>query len=122
MKTISELEAIRNRTLEDINLRSNEDGFRIVVGMATCGIAAGAKPVMNAFVEEIHKRNVSNAHVIMSGCVGMCKFEPLVDVIEPNGTKVTYINMNKDRAVRVVAEHIINGKVVDEYLVGADEL
>lgn len=122
MKSLSELEAIRNKTLEDMNLRSNDNDYRIVVGMATCGIAAGAKPVLNAFIEEIKKRNVSNTKVQMTGCIGMCKLEPIVDVYSPDGSKVTYVNMNKEKVVRVVTEHIVNGKVVDEYLIGSDEL
>jgi NADP-reducing hydrogenase subunit HndB len=119
MKSVSELEAIRKKTLEEISLRSNEDGIRIVVGMATCGIAAGARPVLNTFVEELAKRNVYNATVSMTGCIGMCKLEPIVEVIDAKGNKVTYVKMNSEKAVKVVVDHIVNGKVVKEYTVEA---
>jgi len=119
MKSVAELEAIRKKALEEISLRSNEDGIRIVVGMATCGIAAGARPVLNTFVEELARRNINNATVNMTGCIGMCKLEPIVEVIDAKGNKVTYVKMNPEKAVRVVVDHIVNGKVVTEYTVEA---
>lgn len=119
MKSIAELEEIRKKTLEDINMRKNKDGMRIVVGMATCGIAAGARPVMNAFLEELRKRNISNVNVVMTGCIGVCRLEPIVEVIDPNGEKVTYVKMTPEKAARVVAEHIVNGRVCAEYTIGA---
>lgn len=121
MKSLEELEAIRKKTLEDMSLRSGKDGLRVVVGMATCGIAAGARPVMNAFVEELAKRNVNNVTVSMTGCIGMCRLEPIVEVIDADGNKVTYIKMNAEKATRVVAEHLINGNVVTEYTIGSEE-
>jgi len=107
--------------LEKISLRTNADGYRVVVGMATCGIAAGARPVMTAFVEELSKRNISNSNVTMTGCIGVCRLEPVVDVIEPNGNKVTYVNMTPEKAVRVVAEHIINGRACLEYTISYED-
>jgi len=121
MKSIAELEEIRRKTLEDIKMRKNKDGMRIVVGMATCGIAAGARPVMNAFLEELKKRNISNVNVVMTGCIGVCRLEPIVEVIDPNGEKVTYVKMTPEKAARVVAEHIVNGRVCTEYTIGAAE-
>jgi len=121
MKSVAELEEIRKKTLEKISLRTNADGYRVVVGMATCGIAAGARPVMTAFVEELSKRNISNSNVTMTGCIGVCRLEPVVDVIEPNGNKVTYVNMTPEKAVRVVAEHIINGRACLEYTISYED-
>lgn len=121
MKSISELEALRKKTLEEISLRSNKDGLRVVVGMATCGIAAGARPVLNAFAEELAKRNIKNVSVIMTGCIGMCKLEPIVEIVNPDGSKVTYVKMDSEKAVKVVTDHIVNGKIVNEYTVGAQE-
>ena len=92
---------------------------RIVVGMATCGIAAGARPVMNKFVEEIAKRNLSHVTVSQTGCIGMCQYEPIVEVLEPGKEKVTYVNMTAEKATKVVVEHIVNGNPVAEYTVGA---
>lgn len=121
MKTIAELEEIRKKTLEQISLRTNNEGMRIVVGMATCGIAAGARPVMNAFLEEMKKRNISDVSVTMTGCIGICRLEPVVEVISPDGSKVTYVKMDAEKAARVVAEHIVNGRVCVDYTIGAVE-
>jgi NADP-reducing hydrogenase subunit HndB len=121
MKSIAELEAIRKKTLEQINLRSTDKEMRIIVGMATCGIAAGARPVMNAFVSELSKRNIDNVSVTMTGCIGTCRLEPIVEVIDKEGNKVTYVNMTPEKAVRVVAEHIVNGRVCVDYTIGEAE-
>ena len=120
MKTLAELEAIRQKTLDSVNLRREHEGTRVVVGMATCGIAAGARPVMLAFVEEVKKRNLSNVTVAQTGCIGICQFEPIVEVIDENGTKTTYVKMTPEKALRVVNDHIVNGKVVKEYTIGAN--
>ena len=121
MKSLAELEAIRKKTLEQIGMRKNKDGMRIVVGMATCGIAAGARPVMNAFVEELAKRNISDVAVTMTGCIGVCRLEPIVEVIDADGTKVTYVKMTPEKAARVVTEHIVNGRVCQDLTIGAVE-
>ncbi|HOQ07539.1 MAG TPA: (2Fe-2S) ferredoxin domain-containing protein [Clostridiales bacterium] len=121
MKSLAELEEIRKRTLDEIKMRTNKDGIRIVVGMATCGIAAGARPVMNRFVEEIAKRRLSDVSVTMTGCIGVCKLEPIVEVINADGTKVTYVKMTPEKASRVVAEHIVNGRVCQDLTIGAAE-
>ncbi|MEG1441038.1 MAG: (2Fe-2S) ferredoxin domain-containing protein [Oscillospiraceae bacterium] len=121
MKTLADLEAIRKTTLDRVTLRKDTDGTRVVVGMATCGIAAGARPVMNAFMEEIATRNVQNVTITQTGCIGMCRLEPIVEIYSPNGEKVTYVKMTPEKAVKVVAEHIVNGRPVAEYTIGATE-
>ena len=122
MKSLAELQAIRDKALNQVNLRKErEDGIRVVVGMATCGIAAGARPVLNAFLQEIEKRNVQNATVTQTGCIGMCRLVPIVEVYVPGKEKVTYVKMTEDKVAKVVAEHIVNGKPVAEYTVGAAE-
>ena len=123
MKSLAELQAIRQKTLDRINLRKEDESeaIRVVVGMATCGIAAGARPVMLAFMEEINKRNLSHATVSQTGCIGMCRLEPMVDVYLPGQEKVTYVHMTPEKVGRVVAEHIVNGCVVEEYTIGATE-
>lgn len=122
MKSLAELEAIRQKTLDNIALRKEgEEGIRVVVGMATCGIAAGARPVMLKFVEEIQKRNLSNVTVSQTGCIGMCRLEPMVDVLVPGKEKVTYVKLNPDMVARIVAEHIVNGRPVEEFTIGAAE-
>ena len=121
MKSIAELEEIRKKALEQIGMRKNKDGLRVVVGMATCGIAAGARPVMNAFIEELKKRNINDVSVTMTGCIGVCRLEPIVEVINPDGSKVTYVKMTPEKVSRIVAEHIVNGRVCREYTIGAVE-
>ena len=121
MKSLAELEAIRKRTLERINLRREDESenIRVVVGMATCGIAAGARPVMMEFMNEINKRSLKEVTVSQTGCIGMCRLEPMVDVYMPGKEKVTYVHMTPEKAKRVVAEHIVNGRPVTEYTIGA---
>jgi NADP-reducing hydrogenase subunit HndB len=92
-----------------------------VVGMATCGIAAGARPVMNAFVEELGKRNISDVSVTMTGCIGVCRLEPMVDVFDADGSKVTYVKLTPEKASRIVTEHIVNGRVCLDLTIGAAE-
>ncbi len=121
MKSLAELEAIRQKTLNRINLRKEDEdqNIRVVVGMATCGIAAGARPVMLAFMEEIEKRGMRNVTVSQTGCIGMCRLEPMVDVYMPGQEKVTYVHMKPEMVGRIVAEHIVNGRPVQEYTIGA---
>ena len=121
MKSLADLEAIRKKTLEQVTLRKDEDSVRIVVGMATCGIAAGARPVMNAFMEEVAKRSLEKVTITQTGCIGMCRLEPIVEVLVPGKEKVTYVKMSPDKVVRVVSDHIVNGKPVAEYTIGAAE-
>ena len=122
MKSIAELEAIRQKTLERVAYRKEADNdIRVVVGMATCGIAAGARPVMLAFMDEIKKRGLTNVTVSQTGCIGMCRLEPMVDVIVPGKDKVTYVKLNPDMVPRIVTEHLVNGNPVTEYTIGAAE-
>ena len=123
MKSLAELEAIRKRTLERINLRREDESenIRVVVGMATCGIAAGARPVMMEFMNEINKRSLKEVTVSQTGCIGMCRLEPMVDVIVPGKEKVTYVHVHPEMVGRIVAEHIVNGRPVAEYTIGAAE-
>ena len=123
MKSLAELQAIREKTLNRINLRKEDAGetIRVVVGMATCGIAAGARPVMLAFMEEAEKRNLGNVTVSQTGCIGMCRLEPMVDIYLPGQEKVTYVHVKPEMVSRIVAEHIVNGRAVEEYTIGAAE-
>ena len=123
MKSIAELEAIKNKVLDNVNLRKErEDGVRIVIGMATCGIAAGARPVMTAFLEEVNKRGLQNVVVEQTGCIGMCRLEPMVEVYVPGQEKVTYIKMAPEKVAKIVADHIVNGTPVKEYTIGTAEM
>ena len=119
MKSLAELEAIRAKTLEGIAMRKDvHDAARVVVGMATCGIAAGARPVMLEFVEELKRRGLGNVTVAQTGCIGMCRLEPMVEVYVKNQEKVTYVHMSPEKVARVVNDYIVNGRPVDEYTIG----
>ncbi|GIW49369.1 MAG: hypothetical protein KatS3mg079_845 [Caloramator sp.] len=115
MKTIQELEEIRKRTLDKVNQRMDRTTTRIVVGMATCGIAAGARPVLLAIMEEVEKLGLTDVVVAQTGCIGLCKMEPIVEVIKPGEEKVTYVKMDAEKARRIVREHVKDGNVVEEY-------
>ena len=119
MKTLAELMAIKEATMQKMTVREDtgDDAIRIVVGMATCGIAAGARPVLNAFVDEVAKRNLKGVTVSQTGCIGMCQYEPIVEVIQPGKEKVTYVKMTPEKAAKVVNDHIVNGNPVAEYTV-----
>lgn len=116
MKSLAELAAIRDKMKDKVSLREGTNDIRIVVGMATCGIAAGARPVLNALVEEISANGLSEkATVTQTGCIGICQYEPVVEVFEGGKEKVTYVQMTPEKAKKVVEEHIKNGKPVAEY-------
>jgi NADP-reducing hydrogenase subunit HndB len=123
MKSLEELAKIRERMSSKIALREGENDIRIVVGMATCGIAAGARPVLNTLVEEVASQGLSEkATVIQTGCIGICQYEPVVEVFESGKEKVTYVKMTPEKAKRVVAEHIKGGKPVVEYTIGNSKI
>lgn len=120
MKTLAELAAIRDKMQEKMSLRENDSqAIRVVVGMATCGIAAGARPVLNKLVEEVSKRQLKDVMVTQTGCIGICQYEPVVEVYQPGKEKVTYVKMTAEKALRVVNDHLVNGNVVTEYTIGA---
>ena len=122
MKSLADLQAIRAKTLENINMRKEDDkAARVVVGMATCGIAAGARPVMLKFLEEIKNQDLQHVTVSQTGCIGMCRLEPMVDVILPGQEKVTYVKVKPEMVDRIIKEHLIGGTPVAEYTIGAAE-
>lgn len=121
MKSLEELAKIREATIGKVDIRSDRKGTRIVVGMATCGISAGARPVLTAMLEEVLKRKISGVEVTQTGCIGVCRLEPIVEVYKEGEEKVTYVQMNAEKAKKVIADHIVNGKVVTEYTIGAAE-
>lgn len=121
MKSLKDLEAIREKAKQEMSMRETTGKTRIIVGMATCGIAAGARPVLAAFNEELVRRGIQSATVSMTGCVGVCRYEPMCDVIDPNGEKTTYVRLDVEKAKRIVAEHVVNGHPVYELTIGAAE-
>lgn len=120
MKSLAELRAIKEQMQNKVQMRGVEDEksiIRVVVGMATCGIAAGARPVLNEFIKEVQDKKLSNVLVTQTGCIGVCRLEPIVEVITPDGEKTTYVKMTPDKVSKIVHEHIINNHVVSEYTI-----
>ena len=120
MKSLAELAAIREKMKDKIVLREGSSDIRIVVGMATCGIAAGARPVLNAFVEGVDKEGLNDkVTVTQTGCIGICQYEPVVEIFQSGKEKVTYVKMTAEKVEKVLKEHIAGGKVVEEYTINA---
>ena len=118
MKSLAELQAIKEKMKNKIVLREGSSDVRVVVGMATCGIAAGARPVLNAFVEEVNNAGLNDkVTVSQTGCVGYCQLEPIVEIYEAGKDKVTYIHMTAEKAKDVVEKHLKGGEIVTEYTV-----
>ena len=118
MKSLAELAAIKEKMQSKVVIREGGSDTRVVVGMATCGIAAGARPVLNAFVEEVNAAGLAgNVMVTQTGCIGICQYEPVVEVYEAGKEKTTYVKMTADKAKEVVEKHLKGGKVVTEYTV-----
>ena len=122
MKSLAELQAIRDKAKFELNMRhENPNAVRVLVGMATCGIAAGARPVLNAFTEEVAKRILQDVTITQTGCIGICQFEPVVEIEIPGEDKVTYVKMTPEKVAKVVNDHIVNRNVVTEYTIGANK-
>ncbi len=123
MKSLAELQAIKDKMKNKVILREGTNDIRVVVGMATCGIAAGARPVLNTLVEEVNAQALTDkVTVSQTGCIGICQFEPVVEVFEAGKDKVTYVKMTSEKAKRIVEEHLKGGKVVNEYTLGGQNL
>ena len=123
MKSLAELQAIKDKMKNKIILREGTSDIRVVVGMATCGIAAGARPVLNALVESVNDLGLSDkVSVSQTGCIGICQFEPVVEVFEPGKEKVTYVKMTAEKAKEVAESHLQGGKVLTEYTLNKGEL
>jgi len=122
MKSLAELAAIRDRMKQNATMREDGDNaVKIVVGMATCGIAAGARAVINEITAELAKRGLEHVTVAQTGCIGMCKLEPIIDVIVPDQDKVTYVLVSPDKIAKIISDHVVNGVPVQEYTIGAYE-
>ena len=120
MKSLEELKAIRDKMQGSVTLRNeSEASTRVVVGMATCGIASGARPVLTALSDAVANKQVKDVAVTQTGCIGLCQYEPIVEVFQPGKEKVTYVKMTPEKALEVVDKHLIGGNVITEYTIGA---
>ena len=118
MKSLAELQAIKDRMKSKVVLREGSGDIRVVVGMATCGIAAGARPVLNAFVEGVNEQKLTDkVTVSQTGCIGICQFEPVVEVYEAGKEKTTYVKMTPEKAQTVMEKHLKGGNVVTEFTI-----
>ncbi|MBE6747419.1 MAG: (2Fe-2S) ferredoxin domain-containing protein [Ruminococcaceae bacterium] len=116
MKSLAELAAIKEKMQNKVVMREGTGDLRVVVGMATCGIAAGARPVLNAFVEAVNAENLADkVTVTQTGCIGICQYEPVVEIFEAGKDKVTYVKMNAEKAKEVVEKHLKGGQPISEY-------
>ncbi len=121
MKSLAELKAIREKMQNQVSLRSESaDQTRVVVGMATCGIASGARPVLTTLSDAVQSKGLTNISVIQTGCIGLCQYEPIVEVLEPGKEKVTYVKMNPEKALEVLEKHLIGGQVISNYTISAE--
>ncbi|MCL1983036.1 MAG: (2Fe-2S) ferredoxin domain-containing protein [Clostridiales bacterium] len=123
MKTLEELQAIRDKMQTQVGLRQDgEAKTRVVVGMATCGIAAGARPVLNTFADLVQKKGLTNVLVTQTGCIGLCQYEPIVEITVPGQEKVTYVKMDADKASEVVEQHLKRGVIIGKYTINAEDV
>ncbi len=123
MKTLDELKAIRDRVQNQMGVRTeNGSKMRIVVGLATCGIASGARPVLNTFAELVNEKGLKDVVVTQTGCIGLCQYEPIVEIYEPEKEKVTYVKMNSEKAKEVFEQHVVRGLTVSKYTLESTEL
>ena len=118
MKSLEDLKKIREAAQNKMTMRMDDDQkYRIVVGMATCGIAAGARPVLNTIVEEVAKAKLP-VTVLQTGCIGMCTLEPIVEVFDKEDNKTTYVLVDAKKAKEIVAHHLMRDEILEEYTVG----
>lgn len=124
MKSLEELRAIREKMQHQVGLRGEDHSqTRVVVGMATCGIASGARPVLTALSSLVQEKGLTDkVAVTQTGCIGLCQYEPIVEVMEPGKQKVTYIKMNADKAAEIVERHLIGGHIVEAYTLNSADL
>ena len=120
MKSLAELAAIREKMKDKVTIREGSGQIRVVVGMATCGIAAGARPVLSAFVEKVSEAKLIDKVIVsQTGCIGICQYEPVVEVFESGKEKVTYVKLTAEKVEKIIKEHLVGGNVVTEYTIGA---
>lgn len=123
MKSLEELKAIRDKMKGQVDIREEgSDAMRVVVGMATCGIAAGARPVLKAFADAVQSRDLKNVAVVQTGCIGLCQYEPIVEIYTADGDKTTYVKVTPEMVDEIIDQHVIKGNPVIKYTIEASKL
>ncbi len=120
INNLEELKKLREKSITETAARK-EGKFRVIIGLGTCGIAAGGRKIMEAAMEEISKRGLKDVSVETTGCIGMCQNEPLMDIVRPGEPRVTYGNLKPEDVPRIIADHLVNGNVVEEKVIGRPE-
>ncbi len=120
MKSLDELKKLRNKSLQSIQTRSTDNKPQIIIGMGTCGIAAGARKVLNSIMEEVNEKNLDIV-ITQTGCIGMCEKEPLIDVKMPNEPRITYGHVTSENVKKIISEHVIKGNIVESLAIAKME-
>lgn len=118
MKSLEELAKIRDEARKLTGIREGKEKTKIIVGMGTCGIAAGARETMKAILDEVGKRNLNDVTVTQTGCIGLCEQEPIVEVEAPGEPRITYGKVSADKARQIVYKHLVNGNIIGEWVIG----
>ena len=122
IKSLDELMKIKEQAVKDIQMRDTDKRGKIVVAMGTCGIAAGAKDTLQAVVAELGKKGIEDVSVVQSGCMGLCDVEPTIEVVMKGQDPIIYGHVTPEQVVRIVDQHVQNGKVVSDLLVRKGEI
>ena len=120
INNLEDLKKLREKSVAETAARK-EGRYRVIIGLGTCGIAAGGRKIMEAAMDEIAKRGLKDVSVETTGCIGMCQNEPLMDIVRPGEPRVTYGNLKPEDVPRIIADHLVNGNVVEEKVIGRPE-
>ena len=120
ISNLEELKKLREKSIA-VTAARKEGKFRVIIGLGTCGIAAGGRKIMEVAMEEISKRGLKDVSVETTGFIGMCQNEPLMDIVRPGEPRVTYGNLKPEDVPRIIADHLVNGNVVEEKVIGRPE-
>jgi len=120
ISNLEELKKLRDKSIAETAARK-EGRFRVIIGLGTCGISAGGRKIMEAAMEENAKRGLKDHTVETTCCIGMCQNEPLMDIVRPGEPRVTYGNLKPEDVPRIIADHLVNGNVVEEKVIGRPE-
>jgi NADP-reducing hydrogenase subunit HndB len=119
VKSLEDLKRLKQEAMEKRKAQATTGRAQITVGMGTCGIAAGARDTMKAILEFIEEENMSDIIVTQTGCVGLCEWEPIVEVAVGSEPKVMYGKVSPKTAKQIMREHVEGGKILTEYLIPA---
>ncbi len=117
IQSLEDLNRFREEILESRQRQASSGSVRVIVGLGSCGIAVGALDTLRALQQQIDEQHLHRVIVSQTGCIGLCKYEPIVEVISANSSKVTYGRVTPEVARRILREHVLDGKVVEEFVI-----